>query len=102
MATIFIWLAFYVASIFCSFRNLDNEHETVRTQYFHAESDVAANCQIAYVSIKPHIEFGKLSTSRDKLCWKVEMYFSRAWNEMPLNKQKQVLKEDLVLIFYRI
>jgi hypothetical protein len=90
---------FYVTRIFCSFSNHDDVYETVRTEYFHAKSDIPANCQSAYVSVKPHIEFGKLSSKRDKLCWKVEMYFSRAWGEVPLTKQKQAFKTDLEIIF---
>jgi hypothetical protein len=71
-------IAFYYTEIRCSFSNHDDEYETVRTEYFHHESDIPPNCESAYVSVKPHIEFGKLSTRRDRLCWRVEMTFTRA------------------------
>lgn len=90
---------FYCTYIYCSFSNHDDVHETVRTEYFHHESDIYPDCQSDYIRVVPHIEFGKLSVARDRLRWRVEIKFTRAWGEMPLTQQKQAFTADLQAIF---
>jgi hypothetical protein len=90
---------FYYTDIRCSFSNHDDEHETVRTEYFHDENDVPQDCESSYVRVVPHIDYGKLSTRKDRLCWRVELYFTRAWGELPLAQQKALFAQDLRLVF---
>ena len=71
----------------------------MRTEYFHHEKEIPANCQSDYIRVVPHVEFGKLSVKRERLCWRVEIHFTRAWGEMPLAQQKQAFSDDLAIIF---
>lgn len=90
---------FYYANIYCCFSNHDDEYITVRSEYLHDEASAATNKQKGRYYIEPHIKFGKLSIRRGRLCWTIDIYFTRAWGEMPLTKQKQAFKEDLAIIF---
>lgn len=89
---------FYYVNINTNFSAHDwPGHYSVQSQYFHAQSDVPNDSENAYVV--PHMEFGKLSTKRDCLCWRAELHYTKAWGELPLGQQKQSLADDLSLIF---
>jgi hypothetical protein len=89
---------FYYAKINTHFSAHDwPGHVSVQSQYFHHEVDIPADIDNAYV--EPHLQFGKLSTRRKRLCWAVDLYYTRAWGELPLAQQKQSLVNDLQIIF---
>ena len=72
---------FYYAKINTNFSRHDwPGHPSVQSQYFHAQSDMPADCKNGYV--EPHMSFGKLSTRRNRLCWAVDLYYTRAWGEL--------------------
>jgi hypothetical protein len=89
---------FYYAKINTNFSAHDwPGHVSVQSQYFHHEADIPADVDKAYV--EPHLKFGKLSTRRNRLCWAVDLYYTRAWGELTLAQQKQSLVDDLLIIF---
>jgi hypothetical protein len=92
---------FYYAKINTNFSSHDwPGHVSVQSQYFHDEADIPADVKKAYV--EPHLSFGKLSTRRGRLCWAVDLYFTRAWGELPLAQQKQSLVDDMQIIFVEL
>lgn len=72
-------------------------HSSVQAEYVHDEKNAPTNGDKYYVV--PEIEFGRFSTSRNRLGWKVDRYYSRAWGNMALSAQKQSLADDLSIIF---
>ena len=72
-------------------------HSSVLAEYVHDEKDAPTDHKKYYVM--PEIEYGKLSTRRNRLCWKVDRNYSRAWGNLALSVQKQSLADDLGVIF---
>lgn len=83
--------------IFCAFSNHDDEHVTVRGEYFHDEKDVPKGLTVRHY-VRPRLDFGKLSRKHDLWHWRVVRHFTRAEGELPLTAQKQLFREDLFSI----
>lgn len=89
---------FYYVTINTNYSHHDwPGHVSVREEYVHDESEAPTDHKNYY--IEPKIEYGKLSTRQNRLCWKVNRNYNRAWGNMALAAQKQSLAEDLNIIF---
>ncbi len=89
---------FYYAKINTHFSSHDwPGHASVLSQYFHDANDIPAGLNNAWV--EPHLKFGKLSTRRNRLCWAVDIFYTKQWGELPLQTQKQSLVDDLQVTF---
>lgn len=87
------------------FSNHDDDNETVRSQYFHAEEDVPHALKgtktvtgMPTYYIRPKFKIGRLSTKNSELRLVVTRHFSREFGELNLTDQKQILQEDFIEI----
>jgi hypothetical protein len=96
----------YVGINFC-FSYHDDKNINVRQEYFHDENDVPNNLKdskkpfsngLSYYYIRPRLEIGKLSTKNNRLRLIVTRYFTRAFGELALAKQKKILETDFLEI----
>jgi len=88
---------FDYVGIACTFSNHDDEHETVRGEFFHDAKDVPKNFKGRYY-VRPRLDFGKLTQQNGLWHWRVDRRFTRAEGEQPLPVQKQLFREDLFAI----
>lgn len=88
---------FDYVGIGCTFSNHDDEHETVRGEFFHDAKDVPKNLNGRYY-VRPRLELGKLTQKNGLWHWSVDRRFTRAEGELPLAEQKQLFRADLSAI----
>ena len=88
---------FDYVGIACTFSNHDDDHETVRGEFFHDAKDVPKNFKGRHY-VRPRIELGKLTQKNGLWHWRVDRRFTRAEGELPLAAQKQLFREDLLAI----
>lgn len=78
-----------------SFSNHDDEHKTVRFEYFHSENDISTDVKCKYY-IRPRLEIGRLAKRKGELKLEITRYFTKAFGYLPLNEQKQIIATDLL------
>ena len=78
-----------------SFSNHDDEYETVRLEYFHDEADAPKNLPYNHY-IRPRLKTGKLSLSKHELKLSFDRYYTRAFGELPLKEQKEIMATELI------
>ena len=88
---------FDYVGIACTFSNHDDEHETVRGEFFHDAKDVPKHFKGRHY-VRPRLEFGKLTQKNGRWHWRADRRFTRAEGELPLAAQKQLFREDLFAI----
>ncbi|MCW3466416.1 hypothetical protein [Chitinophaga nivalis] len=76
------------------FSNHDDEHTTVQHEYFHDEADAVKNRSYKYY-IRPRLKTGKLAMAKQELRLSFDRYYTRAFGELPLEAQKQVMVTEL-------
>lgn len=88
---------FGYVGIVCSFSTHDDQHETVRSEYFHDPKDVPRGFKGKHF-IRPRLDIGKLALKDGQLRCLVRRHFTRREGELPLPQQKALLVEDLASI----
>jgi len=85
------------------FSNHDDQHHTVRNEYYHAEEDVPEELKNApdnlpLYSIRPRLKISNLSTKENELRLLVTRHFTKEFGFKTIQEQKQILLEDLLEI----
>lgn len=88
---------FDYVEVSCAFSNHDDEHTTVRGEYFHDAKDVPKGLTTRHY-VRPKLGFGKLTQKHDLWHWRVDRHFTRAEGELPLAAQQRRFGEDLLSI----
>lgn len=79
------------------FSSHDCENESVRSEYFHSEEDLPEGFEECYY-IRPRYKFGRLVYGAGGYHLKVDRYFTRAFGELSLSAQQQIVEEDFLYI----
>ncbi|MBB1149575.1 hypothetical protein H4K35_05410 [Myroides sp. NP-2] len=85
------------------FSNHDDQHHTVRHEYYHEEEDVPeelknAQDNLPLYSIRPRLKISNLSTKEHELRLLVTRYFTKEFGFKTVQEQKQILREDFLEI----
>lgn len=88
---------FDYVEVACVFSNHDDEHTTVRGEYFHDAKDVPLGLTTRHY-IRPRLGLGKLVRKHELWHWRVDRHFTRAEGELPLALQQRLFAEDLLSI----
>lgn len=88
---------FDYVEVACVFSNHDDEHTTVRGEYFHDAKDVPQGLTTRHY-VRPRLSLGKLVQKQDLWHWRVDRHFTRAEGELPLAEQQRLFGEDLLSI----
>lgn len=85
------------------FSNHDDQHHTVRHEYYHDEKDVPeelknASDPLPRYSIRPRLKISNLSTKENELRLLVTRHFTKEFGFKTLQEQKQILLEDFLEI----
>lgn len=86
---------FSYIGIFMFFSHHDDEHETVRSEYFHSEDEVPKGFEGKYY-IRPKYKLGRIVNQNGTYHIKVERHFSRKFGELPLCEQKKIVSADFL------
>ncbi|RKN84307.1 hypothetical protein [Paenibacillus ginsengarvi] len=89
--------SFGYLGVCCWFSHHDDPSPSVRYEYFHSEEDVPAGFAGEFY-IRPRLEFGKLAKRGGLLKLEVTRHFTRQEGELPLEKQKELFKRELLEI----
>jgi len=95
--------AFSYLGIQLCFSHHDDESPSVRYEYFHGEAEVPNDFKGAKnpggmpaYYIRPRLDIGKLATKNNELRLVVTRHFTKAFGELDLSEQQQILRADFL------
>ena len=86
---------FSYIGVFMLFSHHDDEHETVRLEYFHSKDEVPNGFEGKYY-ICPKYKWGRLVNQNEIYHIKVKRYFTREFGDLPLYEQKKIVSTDFL------
>lgn len=87
---------FSYIGVFMLFSHHDDEHETVRLEYFHSKDEVPNGFEGKYY-ICPKYKWGRLVNQNEIYHIKVKRYFTREFGDLPLYEQKKIVSTDFYI-----